>query len=382
MRSKSTKIHAYQIFFPAASAYSALAVPLSVLAMTSTGIPAGLVGSGHAHEMLFGFALALIAGYTLGPIKPLRLCLLLAVWLSARLSYAWAPDSFAGSLLSPLFAGLLAWWVVPRFYAAKKWRNKIVAPLILLLCVLPLIWLCLPLWRQGLDRSDLLLSGIILLALLMAFMGGRVIAPAAAGAFYHKGEELQARVQPRLEAAVIILLPLAAFFLLFERTHLLAAALLLMTACCLFVRLLRWQLWRCLERPDLLGLGIGYAWLAIGIGGLGISLLVQASPTVYLHLITVGALGSLSTGIMARLHTQRTYRRSPDTLLIVTTLLLIALAALARVAAAQVEGHYLALLWLSAAFWSGAYGILFCCFLQQPKTDLIQTHFTGTGGTQ
>lgn len=79
MSSQSRKIHAYRVFFPAASAYAAVAVPLSVLAMTGDGISTGLVGSGHAHEMLFGFALALIAGYTLGPIKPLKLFLLLTI---------------------------------------------------------------------------------------------------------------------------------------------------------------------------------------------------------------------------------------------------------------------------------------------------------------
>src|SRR5690554_7645944 len=57
---------AFTLFFPLAALLAAVAVPLSMFAMLSgTGWPAGLVGVGHGFELIFGFALALIAGYTL-----------------------------------------------------------------------------------------------------------------------------------------------------------------------------------------------------------------------------------------------------------------------------------------------------------------------------
>lgn len=55
----STRIHAHTVFFPAAALYTALIVPLSVYAFTSgKAWPAGLLGAGHGHEMIFGLSLS------------------------------------------------------------------------------------------------------------------------------------------------------------------------------------------------------------------------------------------------------------------------------------------------------------------------------------
>ncbi|WP_339804863.1 hypothetical protein [uncultured Marinobacter sp.] len=49
--------------FPAAALGAALAVPFSIYAVLSgSGWPPGLLGAGHGHELIFGFALALVAG--------------------------------------------------------------------------------------------------------------------------------------------------------------------------------------------------------------------------------------------------------------------------------------------------------------------------------
>ena len=85
---RTRKPQAFWLFFPAASLLAALTVPLSVWAVWSgTGLPAGLLGAGHGHELIFGFALALIAGYTLGPQSANVLYPLFGLWLAARLSW-------------------------------------------------------------------------------------------------------------------------------------------------------------------------------------------------------------------------------------------------------------------------------------------------------
>ena len=52
------------VFFPVAAAYAMLVLPASVSSMLGmTGAFPGIATpSGHAHEMLFGFALAVVAG--------------------------------------------------------------------------------------------------------------------------------------------------------------------------------------------------------------------------------------------------------------------------------------------------------------------------------
>ena len=148
----------------------------------------------------------------------------------------------------------------------------------------------------------LLVEALLLFATLMAFMGGRIIAPAMAGYAQSEGRRLDARVQPGLEGAVLILLGLAFVLnpLPWPLLRQLAAALVISTGVLSAIRLLRWQPWRC-ARADLLILLLGYAWLAFGLLLLGLGLLLPAlSLSATLHALSVGALGSLTFAVMAR----------------------------------------------------------------------------------
>src|SRR5690606_39559009 len=79
----------------------------------------------HAHELLFGFALAVVAGYLLGP-QPLRITLaLLAAWALARLGWLFWPGGWLAILSAALFATTLAWKVVPRFWGADRKSTRL-----------------------------------------------------------------------------------------------------------------------------------------------------------------------------------------------------------------------------------------------------------------
>lgn len=366
--------HAFWLFFPAAAIWAALVVPLSVHAVLSgSGWPPGLLGAGHGHELIFGFALALIAGYTLGP-QPWRiLAPLAALWLGARLTWLFFPDAPATQLLSPAFALLLAYRVVPRFQAAKKWRNKIAGPLILALCLLALLYLLVSAGLPFPATATVMHTAIVGLLLLMTFMGGRIIAPAVAGTLEKRGIPLQARVQPRLEGALLILLPLAMIAMLFPVARTIAGFLLAATAGLILARTLRWKLWHCLDRPDLLVLALGYLWLAAGALVTGYHLLAGKAVLPALHIIAIGALGTLSCSVMLRLAWQRAKRRFPPAWQVLAIALLIGIASLARYLAGATPfarpGH----LWLAATCWS----LAFAGVSIQLLTLYITSHFAG-----
>ena len=344
-------------FFPVAALYAAFILPISVFALLGLiPAPPGLsTPSGHAHEMLFGFAMAVTAGYLLGP-QPLRLILsLLGCWALARLSFLLWPGSWLAPASAALFAGGLAWKVLPRFLgAAKKWRNQSVAPLLAGLGLLSAM--AGNGFAPAIDRL-LLVEALLLFATLMAFMGGRIIAPAMAGYAQSQGRRLDARVQPGLEGAVLILLGLA--FLLnplpWPPLRQLAAALVIGAGMLCTLRLLRWQPWRC-TRADLLVLLLGYAWLALGLLLLGLALLLPAlSLSATLHALSVGALGSLTFAVMAR--TRLLYRfRDPAAQPWVQLMALpISLAALARIVPALLEWPQPRWLLVAACCWSLAF---------------------------
>ncbi|OJT01394.1 short-chain dehydrogenase [Marinobacter nauticus] len=350
------RIHAFWLFFPAAALWAAVVVPMSLFAvMSGTGWPPGLLGAGHGHELIFGFALALIAGYTLGP-QPWRLLApLFGLWLAARFSWLLAPEWLLSQLLSPAFALLLAWQVVPRFQAAKKWRNKIAGPLILALCLLALAYALTDWIPAVLTKRSLMEVAILGLMLLMTFMGGRIIAPAVAGTLEKRGIPLEARVQPRIEGALLIVLPLAMICLPFSGTRLISGALLLLAATLIIVRTVRWKLWRCTDRPDLLVLALGYLWLAAGAGATGVHLFTGQSLVPALHLITIGALGTLSGSVMLRLAWQRACRTFPPAWQVLVLASAMAIAAISRYLTGDAPYSQSSLLWLASGVWALAF---------------------------
>ncbi len=171
------------------------------------------------------------------------------------------------------FAVCLLALVAPGFMkAAKKWRNQAIVPILLAAGMAVLAFHTQA--RAGAAREYLsLYEGILALTLLMLFMGGRAIASAAAGHIRLRGGHLEARVQPRLEGALLLLLGAAAILLLWQPSRTLSGLALLAAGVVALVRLVRWRPWQCLDRPDLLCLDIGYAWLGIGLGLFGTALI-------------------------------------------------------------------------------------------------------------
>ncbi|MBW7471008.1 NnrS family protein [Marinobacter sp. M216] len=365
MAKATTKpFHAFWLFFPAAAVWAALVVPLSINAVLSgSGWPAGLLGAGHGHELIFGFALALIAGYTLGPQPWKVLAPLFLLWLAARLCWVLLPASLVSQLLSPAFALLLARYAVPRFQAAKKWRNKIAGPLILVLCLLSVIfWIAAaapPDFELPVpDTRRIMMAAILGLLLLMTFMGGRIIAPAVAGTLEKRGIPIEARVQPRIEGALLVILPAALILVFMPLADSVTGLLLVSSAALIVIRTARWKLSYCVNRHDLLVLAIGYFWLAGGAGITGVRLLQGIDPLPALHVITIGALGTLSLSVMLRLAWQRARRTFPPAWQVHGIAFAMAVAVLARLYAGATPFAHPEALWISALAWATAYGMV------------------------
>jgi len=119
------------LFFPAATLYGAIVLPLWVGGLLGAwATPAGFdFTTGHAHEMLHGFGMAVVAGYLLGPQPMIVTVTLLGLWITARIGFLTAPGSALVLTSTALFAAGVAWRIVPRYgLAAKQWRNRVVAP--------------------------------------------------------------------------------------------------------------------------------------------------------------------------------------------------------------------------------------------------------------
>ena len=359
----AARVAAEQVFFPAAAAYGLVAVPLSVHGMLSGHalLPGFDSVPGHAHELLFGFALAVIAGFLVTRISAARLGALFALWLMARASFLAFPGSIAAITANAVFAVVLASLVSPQFLrSAKKLRNKALAPLLIALCLAAIVFQLGAVTTQLGLQFLALRETVLLIALLMLFMGGRIIAPAAAGAIQRGGGHLEARVQPRIEGALLIVMALAAVALAIPGGLRHGGVLMLAAALLALVRLARWRLWACRARPDLWCLGIGYLWLVVGLALLGTSWAFQLLPaSTATHAITLGALGTLTTTVMVRVRAIRNKADPAQVRALPWITAIIALATLVRLSGST----SVTLIGVSATLWSLALLLLLAALL-------------------
>lgn len=198
-------VAAYPLLFPAAVVLAVVLVPVSAaqfsglwsLPYPPDGLPV------HVHEMLFGFVPAVIAGFLAHRVRRVHLWGLVALWLAARLSF-WGLPLVWSAVLTTAFGVGLALVVIPPFWrAAKKWRNRLVVPVLLGIALAPGVFYGVAWMGDPAFQGPILAGLLLLMALLMLFMGGRMIAPAVAGYLQGQGITLQARVQPRLEALLL-----------------------------------------------------------------------------------------------------------------------------------------------------------------------------------
>jgi uncharacterized protein involved in response to NO len=355
-RPADTRLAAHRWFFPAALALALAAIPLWTAAYAGWAAWPPLGSGWHGHEMLLGYALAVVAGFLFARLESGALALLLGAWLLGRV-VALAPEpglllAAAGSLFPLLLAARAAALFLP---AAKKGSNRMFAPIFAGFLIAELLYRggAVGLIPEG-ERLGLTLA-VDLVTLLLVLMGGRVIPAATAGALHRRGEQLHSRVQPNLERATLASLAVIIVADLLSAWVIAAAAALLAGALSA-VRLARWRTAAILGQPELWGLHLGYAWLALGLLGKGGALLIDPAMLIDVqHTLTIGGLGTLTMVMILRTSAARAVPSVAVPRAVGLVAIAIALAALARLAVPFLEWPAGAWALLAAAvLWSVA----------------------------
>jgi len=347
---------AHHLLFPLATLYALAAVPLWLLFRTRH--PAAIGADWHGHEMLFGFALAVIAGFL--STRPARAAVwvLAGTWLAARIAAAVGSGSaaFIAGMTFPVSVFFVA--VPPLFAGAKRRENHILPAILSALVATDATW-----WAGAAGfgpqlQTRALLCAIDLMALLLLLVGGRALRAAAGGHLERQGIARRDHLQRRHELPLAALAGGAAIADAFALDT--AAGLLCICAALLtIVRVIPWQLHRTLSQPRLWPLVLGYLWLVPGLALKGIAPLVGNIPvTGMLHGIGIGALGTLTLVMMARTTTLRAHQPIADFGDIGSAAIFVSVAALARLLASMAPTAQPMLLWIAAATWSGAFLIL------------------------
>lgn len=378
---------AFRPFFLAGCVLALLAVPLWLAVFSgrlSGWQPAGGWLAWHRHELLFGFGLAIIAGFLLTAVQTWtgtpglsgkRLAALAALWLGARL--AWLMDA-PWPLLTVLelgFALAVAGLMGLTLWRVRQKRNyPIVLVLLLLAAADGLSVYGLVQHDEGIERQSVL-TGLWLVAAMMGLIGGRVIP-----FFTQRG---LGRVQgvaawPWLDRLLLVGSALVA--LLYAS----GAALSANIACGLLfaalavghgIRLVRWHdrdLWRV---PLLWSLHLAYAWLALACLGMALwHFGVPVNPSLAVHSLTIGAMAGLILAMIARVSLGHTGRPLEPPAGMTLAFILLNLACVSRVLLVLLLP--LAALWLAGVCWTLAFGL----YTWRYGPMLLQTRVDGHPG--
>ncbi|MBK8899260.1 MAG: NnrS family protein [Candidatus Competibacteraceae bacterium] len=335
----------------------------------------------HAHEMIYGFAVAVIAGFLLTAVKNwtgvqtlhgVGLLALFGLWVAARVLWLFGtPLLFGAGFFDLLFMlGLIA-AIVDPIRKAKQWQQSgIIAILVLLLLGNGLFYL----GATGLVESGVFISlrgGLFLIVGLVLFMGRRVIP------FFIEagvGYPIKVRNSQQLDLAIIFLYSL---FLIVEAglgnewlVALLALALLI-TNC---VRLVGWYTPGIWKKPLLWSLFIAFAAINFGFLLMALTPVLNLPALVVLHAFSVGGIGVMILSMMARVtlgHTGRNVQKPPQTVPL-ALMVLIAGAVVRVIVPLLVSTHYLMWVAISQLLWIAAFLIFLISYLPmlvKPRVD-------------
>ncbi|MBS0581087.1 MAG: NnrS family protein [Proteobacteria bacterium] len=358
----------FRPFFLAAALWSAasLAVWISVI-MVGVALPSRFDPlSWHIHEMLFGFVMAAAAGFLLTaianwtqrpPVGGMSLAVLGLLWLAGRVACLLSASLPAVVVVAAdlAFPALLLVVVARELVLAHNRRNL---PLVLPLAILGLANLFMHLAALGAPLPAGLgwRLGLAAIVVLISVIGGRIVPTFTANWLRQHGRPAPAGVTRLRERLTLGTLNLGMLAWAFAPNLRPVGALLLLAAALNAWRLSRWGGWLARAEPMLLVLHVGYAWLVLGTGLLGFTLLGIAVPqAAAIHALTAGAMGTMVMALMTRVtrgHTGRVLRADPPT---VTLYALVTLAALTRVAAALIASSATTLLLASALLWMAAF---------------------------
>lgn len=368
----------FRPFFLLAGAFAALIIPLWLLVwsgratLPTTQLPA----SWHAHEMVFGFVVAVVAGFLLTAVRNWTsrptptgpvLAGLAALWAAGRLLVLFdgTMPHVGVAIVDLAFVPALALAIARPIVASKNWRNLAFVPLLLSLFAANAVYH----FGAGTLAVRAPRIAIDVVLVIVVVIGGRVIP-----SFTANGLRIEVPARKLLDRASIAATGVVALLgAAFEGSWALAIASLV-AGVLHGARLLGWKPWATRRSPILWVLHVGYAWIAIGLVLRGVAIFVPSLPaSAPTHALTVGAIGSLILGMMSRVSLGHTGRMLSVGRPVTVAYAMLAAAALARVGGPIVVPNWYGwVLVVAGALWTAAFGIFVAVYfpvLVSPRVD-------------
>lgn len=356
---------------------------LSILfwAAQSAGWPGSQIYSGdprwHAHEMIFGYAFAVIVGFlftagrnwTNQPTPTgMPLASIAALWLAARVLVLTPRHDFAAAA-DVVFAIAASIGMARPLLASRNRRNYFFVPLLLGFGAANLAFYLAMAGVIDFPVQRGLQVGLDLILFVVAVMGGRVIPMFTDNAIPGTKALRRAWLERSVLGSTLGLLGADALNLPPAAIAVIAAIAGIAHA----ARLALWKPWATAGHPILWILHLSYAWIAIHLALRALAAFEVVPATLATHALTVGAIGGITLGMMTRTsrgHTGRPLRASPvETAAYVLVHLAAAVRVFLPLAAPDLQ---LTAIIASGVLWSVAFALFTVAFwpmLTRPRLD-------------
>ncbi len=376
----------FRPFFLLAGTYGAIAmlIWMAIYLLDLNILPAQLAPmTWHAHEMVFGFSIAVISGFLLTAIKNWTniqtlhgkgLMGLSLLWITARILPFVGSDSILVwvAIVDILFMLALTMAVFHPIIKTKQWKHfPIVLKIGLMLLSNALFYLGLLEILPPVAIHWGLYSGLYLIVSLIMLMGRRVIP-----FFIEKGVDEDAEIKnwKWLDISSLFIFLVFVVVEVFFSQAVLSQSLATILFILHGIRLWGWYTKGIWKKPLLWVLYIGYSFIVLGFGLKALSAIVTLSPWISLHAFAAGGIGIITAGMMSRVALGHTGRSvfDPPAILSKIFILLILAAVLRVIFPAIFPALQSWWIGLSQLFWVIGFGLFsFTYFpmLLKPRVD-------------
>jgi uncharacterized protein involved in response to NO len=360
--------YGFRPFFLLAAAFAVVSMIAWIGALSFGWEVGGSYGAlnWHAHEMLFGYAAAALAGFMLTaipnwtgrlPVSGLPLLGLVLIWLIGRVALAF-PGLVglpASMVVDSLFLPLLAFVAAVEIVAGRNWKNlKILGGLVGLSLANVAMHLDVAFTGATVDVVRLAVSIYIMLIMVV---GGRIIPSFTRNWLVKAHSPALPRPFDRFDALCLGMALVALLAWTLAPESLATVILSTVTGAAHAVRLWRWVGWRTVEEPLLLALHVGYGFVPLGFFATAMAAAGWIAAPSSLHVFAVGAVGTMTLAVMTRASLGHTGRPTVASLRTAAALLAVVVAATARPFAELIPDGYHALLAVAGVAWITAFGL-------------------------
>jgi uncharacterized protein involved in response to NO len=339
----------------------------------------------HAHEMIYGYALAVVAGFLLTAtqnwtgretLNGKDLAGLFALWVMARVFMAMGPNWLLHAAIADIFfVSTLTMAISGPVFEVRQWRQlPVLGALVFLTAGGVSFYLGLFMGNSWLVSASVY-AGLYLVLGMILFMGRRVIPFFTERGVGYEVVLKNSRWNDWLSWPLFLAFVITeAFFRGSPWGALVAATLFVMNG----LRLAGWYTPGIRSKPLLWSLYLAYLLITIGFALRALEAIVSLPPLSTVHVFGVGGIGLVTISMMPRVslgHTGRSVHEAPPVVTVFVSLMV--LSAVFRVLLAWMDpGHYRLWLTVSGIFWIVAFALFIVSvgpMLVRARTDAIST---------